>query len=429
MPKRAKELSAVEVRRIVHPEGVDRPVMHAVGGVPGLYLQTTLGGGASWKLRVVAGTKRRDLGLGSSGAVGLADARQAAREALAKIRAGVDPAAERKAARERLIEEQRRHLTFSQAVERVLAVKSKEMGAKTLGAWSYTLTALAVPVIGAKHVEAITVADVQAVLMQDVMTDGEIEGALWHVRTETATRLRRRIEAVLSWATSAGYRMGDNPAASPGRLKDLIGAPAAKVVHHPAVRIDDMPRWMAALRERDGMGARALEFAALTAARSGEVRGAVWSEIDLDKAVWTIPASRMKMKRDHRVPLPPAAVALLRALPRTGDLVFPAQRGGQLSDMTLSATMRRLHEAGGFTDESTGRPAVPHGLRSSFKDWASEAGFPDQLSEAALAHAVRGETVRAYARSDLFDRRRRMMDAWAAFMGGGLEANVVGLRR
>ena len=193
--------------------------------------------------------------------------------------------------------------------------------------------------------------------------------------------------------------------------------------------LDDAPAWFTALQSREGFGARALEFAALTAARSGEVRGAQWSEIDLPRALWIIPAERMKMGREHRVPLSAAAVALLDALPRLGgsDMVFPSSKGGPLSDMTLSATMRRIHEAEieaerpGFLDRVSKRPAVPHGLRSTFRDWVAErTTFPGDMAEVALAHRISNAVEAAYRRGDMIEKRRAMMDAWTAFLSGDL---------
>lgn len=247
---------------------------------------------------------------------------------------------------------------------------------------------------------------------------------LWQKKTETASRLRGRIEAVLSSATVAGHRTGDNPARWAGNLKELLPAPSkvAKGGNHPALQIDDAPRWFTALRQREGMGSRALEFAALTAARSQEVRGARWDEIDLKADMWVVPAAQMKMERERRVPLTPEALALLEALPRLPDnpLVFPALRGGELSDMTLSATMKRLHQAdvdaggSGYVERVSERPAVPHGLRSTFRDWVAErTHFPGDRAEVALAHRVANAAEASYRRGDMVEKRRAMMAAWA----------------
>lgn len=250
---------------------------------------------------------------------------------------------------------------------------------------------------------------------------------IWHDKTETAKRVRGRIESVLSWATVAGHRQGDNPARWKGNLDALLPKPAkvAKSDNWPALALDDAALWFAALRQRDGMAARALEFLCLTASRSGAVRQAAWAEFDLEAGLWTAPALHMKMKREHRVPLPPEAVALLRALPRMegNPLVFPAPRGGVLSDMSLSAVMRRMQEAEekadrpGWLDPRSGRPAVPHGLRSTFRDWAAErTHYPREMAEIALAHDVGSEVERAYRRGDMMEKRRGLMAAWAGFL-------------
>ncbi len=283
---------------------------------------------------------------------------------------------------------------------------------------------------------------------------------IWKDKTETASRLRGRIEAVLSWATVAGYREGDNPARWAGNLKELLPKPSkvAKAGNQPAVALGDLAAWWAALARREGMAARALQFLTLTAARSGEVRGATWDEIEglppanpanpanpatnaggrglpaHDRAIWRIPAARMKAGRAHSVPLSPEAVAILQGLPRVdgSPYIFPAPRGGQLSDMALSAVMRRMQEAeeaagrAGWLDRESARPAVPHGLRSSFRQWAAERGYPREMAETALAHFIGSEVERAYQRSDMVERRRAMMVDWAANLRGeALGGNVV----
>jgi integrase len=259
----------------------------------------------------------------------------------------------------------------------------------------------------------------------------------WRERTVTAKKLRGQVEAVLTWATVAGHREGDNPAAWRGNLKELLPAPSkvAKGQHHPALALGDVPGWWATLSEREGMAARALQFLALTGARSGEVRGMIWEEIKTYPSansansanpvgVWTVPASRMKNGREHRVPLIAEAVALLESLPRMkgSPYVFFAPRGGTLSDMSISAVMRRMQEAEvkagrqGFLDPRTKRPAVPHGLRSTFRQWAAEKGYPRDMAEIALAHWIGSDVERAYQRADMLERRRAMMLDWSTFL-------------
>lgn len=431
MPRVAKELSALDVKRLRHP-GSGGNATFAVGGVSGLLMQVTPNNGRTWLLRVSVGGRRREIGLGGFPDVTLAQARDRAREAKDAIRRGVDPVEERKAARAALVAARHRGLTFADAVDKSLAAKLDGFrNAKHRDQWRNTLGTYALPQLGTMLVQEITVQDVLRVLSQPVSAAGE---TLWQAKTETASRLRGRIEAVLSWATVAGHRTGDNPARWAGNLKELLPAASkvAKQNNQPAVPIEDATRWFAAVRTREGMGSRALEFAALTAARSQEIRGARWDEVDLEAGLWTIPASRMKMEREHRVPLSPDALALLRALPRFegNPLVFPAPRGGEMSDMTLSAAMRRLHAAdlaeggSGFVDRVSKRPAVPHGLRSTFRDWAAErTHFPGDMAEVALAHKVGSAVEAAYRRGDMVEKRRALMAAWADFLTGARTNN------
>lgn len=251
---------------------------------------------------------------------------------------------------------------------------------------------------------------------------------IWASKTETASRVRARMEAILSWATVAGHRTGDNPARWRGNLDALLPKPGriADKGNHPAVALDEVAGWFAALNKREGVAARALEFLALCASRSGEVRGATWEEIDVKAKIWTISAERMKAEREHRVPLTDAALAVVEALPRhaSSPYIFAAVRGGQLSDMTLSAVMRRMQadevkeERRGWLDPRSRRPAVPHGLRSTFRDWAAErTEYPRDMAEIALAHRVGSEVERAYRRGDMIEKRRQMMADWARFLG------------
>jgi integrase len=395
MPKVAKELSAVEVRRLT-----EKPGYHAVGGVAGLLLAAQPSLAASWILRVRVGGKRRDIGLGSFPEVSLARARERAREDRDLIRQGIDPIADRKAKHDALKAAQDGHLTFDLAAKRYLALKTKEFAnVKHAAQWESTIRTYASPIIGRKAVADLTVHDMLAVLEP-----------IWLTKTETAKRLRGRIEAVLAWATVAEFRVGENVARWTGNLDAVLPKPnkVRKVKHHKAVAIDDAPLVVAGIRQRDGIAARALEFLILTAARSGEVRGAIWGEIDLSKTEWTIPASRMKAKRAHKVPLTPDAVAILQALPRSGDTIFPGPRGGPLSDMTLAAVHKRM-----------GLDATVHGWRSSFRDWTAErTNTPREISEAALAHSNKDRVEAAYLRTDHFEKRRVLMDQWAGFLRG-----------
>ena len=391
MPKKAKELKPVEVSRLIGRDG-----FHAVGGVSGLHLQNR-GDSSAWVLRVTIGNRRRDVGLGGYPDVPLAQARDKARGIRAKIEQGIDPIAERKASRTALIGA----LTFDEAAKRLIEAKSPEWSnAKHATQWQATLDTYASPIIGKMPVDKIELRHVVEVLTP-----------IWHTKTETASRVRSRMEAVLSWATATGARSGDNPARWRGNLDaGILAKPnkIRKVKHHTALPIDDLPGFVADLRQREGVAARALEFAILTAARSGEVRGATWDEIDLDAKVWIIPAERMKAGKEHSVPLVPRAVALLKALPRYAgtDLVFASPTGKVLSDMTLSAVMCRMEV-----------DAVPHGFRSTFRDWASErTNYPRDVAEMALAHTIGDKVEAAYRRGDLMTKRTKMMAEWAKFI-------------
>lgn len=290
-----------------------------------------------------------------------------------------------------------------------------------------TLERYAFPELGKLAVQEIAVQDVVRAL-----------NTIWADKPDTAQKLRQYMESVFAWATVAGHRTGDNPARWRGNLRELLPAPAAvmkgRAGNFAAVPVGQLSAFWADLCQRDGMGALALRFAALMAARSGEIRGAVWEEIDMRSGLWTIPAQRMKMGREHRVALPPAAVDLLKTVPRMKDVpfVFPSVTGKMLSDMSISAVMRRMQEdaetaakrAGedpalaGYRDARSGKPAVPHGLRSSFRDWAAERGYDRDLAEIVLAHVVGSEVERAYRRSDLLERRRGMLVAWSDFLHG-----------
>lgn len=425
MPKMVPELSPIEVKRLVHP-GRGRNAVFAVGGVSGLLLQIAPSGARSWILRATVGEKRRDIGLGGYPDVTLSDARQRAREAKEKIWRGIDPIEERKATRAALAASQRRGLTFAAAFGKYSDAKLSELGSDADRIrWKSSVERYALP-----HIGEMLVGDLVA---QDML---RVLEPIWASKTETASRVRARIEAVLTWSTVAGHRTGDNPARWRGNLDALLPKPGrvAEKANHPAVALADAPAWYAALGEREGTAALTLAFLTLCASRSGEVRGATWNEFDLTAKVWTISAQRMKAEKEHRVALPAAAVAIVEAMPRLNDspYVFAAARGGPLSDMTLSAVMRRMQadaeeradakglprQLAGWRDPRSGKPAVPHGLRSTFRDWAAErTDYPRDMAELALAHTVGSEVERAYRRGDMLEKRRAMMAEWARFLG------------
>jgi integrase len=349
----------------------------------------------------MVGTKRRHMGLGGFPDVPLAQAREKARRARDEVEQGIDPLAQRRASISQLQARQATEKTFQQAAEGYLLAHSDTWkNAKHRAQWEATLKTYAYPRMGDLLVRDVGQEQVMAALEP-----------IWRTKNETASRLRGRIESVLDWATVRKYRSGENPARWKGHLDMLLAAPSKvkKVTHHPALPIDKMPEFMGLLNKRNGTAAKALQFTILCAARSGEVRGAKWSELDLEEGTWTIPAERMKGGKLHRVPLSKSAIRILTDLPRFEevDLVFPAPRGGQMSDMSMTAVMRRMEV-----------PAVPHGFRSTFRDWARErTNFPRDLAEQALAHALDNKVEAAYRRGDALDKRREMMTAWSDFCG------------
>ncbi|KQW61802.1 tyrosine-type recombinase/integrase [Variovorax sp. Root411] len=393
MPKIATELSARTVAAL-KAEG-----RHAVGGAPGLHLRVSAGH-RGWVLRILVGNQRRDIGLGPFPQVGLAEAREKAREIHRQVRLGTSPLSPKRMQQQALQTSEAANKKFDWCVTEFINSKADEWkNAKHRQQWESTLKTYVSPHIGDMAVRDVDLPHVLLCLEP-----------IWKTKNETASRLRGRIESVLDWSAVRKYRSGDNPARWKGHLDKVLPAPTKiqKVKHHRAVPIDDMSVFMTDLRERTGTSARALEFVILTAARSGEVRGAVWSEFDMDAKIWNVPAGRMKAGREHRVPLSNAAVSLLEALPRTKgtDLVFPGTKNKALSDMSLTAVMRRMEV-----------DAVPHGFRSTFRDWVGDrTTYPRDLAEMALAHVIENKTEEAYRRSDALERRREMMNAWGGFL-------------
>ncbi|RUX49615.1 site-specific integrase [Mesorhizobium sp. M4A.F.Ca.ET.050.02.1.1] len=390
----------------------------------GLWL-VTKGKGRYWIFDYRFGGKRREMGLGPLHTVGLAEAREKAEAARARLRQGADPVEHRKGVE---AIEAAKALSFAKTFGEYCddyvdaAVKAgRWRGAKTEAGWRNTLSNHAAP-LRSKAIALIGVKDVLSILRP-----------LWGVKQETAEKLRERVESVLDAASVEGLRSGANPAAWKGNLEHVLHKPdPLSSGNHAALPYKDVAVFMKKLAAVDGMGARAVEFAILTAARSGEVRGAKWDEIDLAARMWSVPAKRMKSGKEHRVALSSAAVALLKAASRFegNPLVFPAVRGGELSDMTLAAVIKRMHAAEvkagrkGWIDpkqvDSDGGPKVAtvHGMRSTFKDWATEVSdHARELSEMALAHAVGDATERAYARGDALAKRHRLADDWAAYCG------------
>ncbi len=396
MGKRSHEpgkLAAVAVKKLI--DG-----WHADGG--NLYLFVR-GNSRTWVFRYTAPDgQRRNMGLGSLETFGLSAARDLAKGLRAQAKhptEPTDPIATRQQTKDAAKLSKAKRMTFAQcAVAYIEAKRAGWKNAKHAQQWGNTLESYAYPAFGDLPVASIDTALVMKCLFP-----------IWTTKTETATRVRGRIEKILDWATTSKYRQGENPARWRGHLDTLLAPPnkVTKVEHHAALPYAELGAFMVDLREKGGMGARALEFAILTAARSGEVRGATWAEIDLTEKTWVIPAGRMKAEREHRVPLSDKAIKLLKSLPRIEDtdLIFPNTKGTALSDMTLTALLRRM-----------GREVTAHGFRSTFRDWAGEtSAYPREVIEHALAHQLKDKAEAAYARGTLFDKRRRLMNDWAKF--------------
>ncbi len=360
----------------------------------GLMLYVKPNGNRSWVFRYSYAGRRRDQGLGRWPDVSLAEAREKALEARRLLADGRDPIHERRT-RERAVP------TFREAAEDYVKAHGPAWkSAKHRRQWKAALDRHADAVLGDLRVDEIRVDDVLRVLRP-----------IWEEKTETASRVRQRIEKILDWCAVLGLRSRENPARWRGCLEAILPAKGKvhKVKHFRALPWVEVPAFMQRLKTKQGPAARALEFAILTAARSGEVRGATWAEIDLRAKTWTVPAERMKSGRVHRVPLAPEAIELLESLPRLEGVpfLFPSPvKGGPLSDMALSKVCRDL-----------GVDAVPHGFRSSFRTWCSETtNYPREVAEAALAHVVQNQVEAAYRRGDLFTKRRPLMAAWARFV-------------
>ncbi len=400
MPRIAKELGPLAVK------GLTNAGLHPVGGVAGLMLQVSPTGTRSWLLRVKVGAKRREIGLGAYPGVGIALAREKAQATRDEIAKGIDPVAQRAAARQTIVEQQQEEnalaWTFKRCAEAYIKAKKPGWRNDKHGQqWENTLATYVYPAIGETMVRNVNITHITNIIEPH-----------WATKNETINRVRNRIELVLDWATVRKLRSGDNPARWKGNLDKLLADRkiVGAVTGHRALPAGDLYGFMQALRGVPGTSARCLEFVVLTACRSGEARLATWAEIDTKAKTLSIPGPRMKSGRPHNVPLSDDVVALLEALPRLegSDLLFPgAKKGKPLSDMSLTAVMRRM-----------GVDAVPHGFRASFSSWcASSTAYPEEVREMALAHAIGDATVAAYQRSDLFERRRNLMADWAKFLG------------
>lgn len=389
----AKLLTDREVKSLMRKAGVTRVSS-------GLYLRVRESGASYWMYRYSRSGSSHEISLGPTYAKTLAEARAEAESLRVARYKGADPVQERR---------RRKGVTFADcASDYIKANRSGWKNEKHAGQWEATLTTYAGPIFGSR-----LVGDVDTSLVLKVLEP------IWREKAETASRLRGRIEAVLDWATVKGYRSGENPARWKGHLDKLLPktGKVVRVRHHAALAYSQISTFMVALRKQEGMGARALEFAILTAARSGEVRGARWNEIDREGQRWIIPAERMKASKEHHVPLSDAALALLDGLPRIegSDLLFPNMKGTALSDMTLTAVIRRMNEGETPTwTDAAGETITAHGFRSTFRDWAGETtAYPREVIEHALAHQLKDKAEAAYQRGSLFEKRRALMADWA----------------
>jgi len=391
----ARTIGRLTALKITHAR---KPGMLADGD--GLYLQVSSATSKSWIFRYGYNGKQREMGLGPVNGVSLAVAREKARHCRAQLSDGIDPLAARQVERARADTDNAKTITFDQCAEAFIKAHGDTWkNAKHREQWENTLATYVSPVFGSLPVQAVDVGLVMKALEP-----------IWTVKPETAARIRGRIESVLNWAKARGYRSGENPALWKGHLDNLLPARSKikKVKHHAALPYDETPSFIKMLRDQAGVAARALEFAILTAARTGEIIGSRWGEVNLVEKVWTVPASRMKGGREHRVPLSNEALAILNKATRgePEDFIFLGRNGGPLSNMALLMLLRRM----GYED------LTAHGFRSTFRDWAAErTNFQREVAEAALAHVVGDKVEAAYRRGDLFEKRRRLMGAWCEF--------------
>jgi len=405
MAKQAKPLSA---RRVATER---RPGMYADGG--GLYLRVAEGGSRGWIYRYQLAGQRREMGLGSAATFSLVEARDRARFARQQVADGLDPVDERRAKASAVALERALAMTFRQCAEGYVRAHGAGWSAKHAAQFGGSLEAYAFPVFGDLPVQAVDV----GLVMKAVEP-------VWTVKPETASRVRGRIEMILDWATARGYRRGDNPARWRGHLNKLLPdkAKVRTVEHFAALPFGEISGFMVDLRQLEGVAARALEFAILTAARTGEVLGARWTEINLEACQWTVPAARTKTSREHRVPLNAAAVAVIERMAdvRLNDLVFPGAR--QNKPLSAVAFLRVIRDMG--------RQGVTgHGFRSTFRDWAAElTSFPAEVAEMALGHQVSSAVESAYRRGDLFEKRRMLAEDWGRYCCGTHTGIVVPLR-
>ena len=371
----------------------------------GLFLQVSESGAKSWVFRFKKADRLRVMGLGPAHTITLAEARDRARECRKLRLDGIDPIEARRAERAQAKLDAAKAVTFAECADAyITAHKAGWRNPKHAAQWPATLATYVNPTFGELPVQAIDTALVTRVMEP-----------IWTKKPETASRVRGRIESILDWATARGYRQGENPARWRGHLENLLPrrSKVRRVEHHAALPYSELSAFMLALRQQEGVAARALEFTILTAARTGEVIGARWEEINIAERLWSVPAERMKAGREHRVPLCGKALEIVEEMRAIGgNFIFPGgKRGKPLSNMAMTMLLRRM----GHGDQTV------HGFRSTFRDWAAErTNFPAEVAEMALAHAVSDKVEAAYRRGDLFEKRRALAEAWAKFCATAL---------
>ena len=419
MPKKSKELSALSVAKIKETG------RYSVGGVDGLCLNVE-GRSRVWILRAVVGKRRdkdgklkphrRDIGIGPYPEVSLAEARAKAIELRLQIRSGIDPIAHKQEQLEKLYIQKLRDKTFIECAKVVIANKTRELkNQKHIGQWTTTLETYIYPTLGDRVIDSITKIDIATALEK-----------IWTEKNETAKRLRGRIEMIFDYAKAMEYFIGDNPAEWKGNLEPILGNLKQVSRPHPSLPYEQVSDFIQHLRQKKGISPKALEFAILTACRSGEIFGAKWQEIDFKNKIWIIPKERMKADREHRVPLSQEAISLLKSIQeytQPQSFIFPAPRNGQiLSDMSLTTLIKRMHDQKlkenslGYIDPKQNRVITTHGFRSTFRDWsADKTDYPREVCEHVLAHKLPDEVEAAYLRGAYLEKRKKLMADWAEF--------------
>ena len=395
MSIKSKELTPIEISRLT-TKG-----KHPVGGVAGLYIRVKDTGSKSWMLRTVIGGIRKEIGLGGYPAVKLADAKKFALEKRRLIEGGIDPILQR-AAHKKMLSEDQGKKTFAICAEEYIKMREPEWkNNKHKDQWTSSLTTYAYPVIGLKKIDVITIEHIMEILNKD---------DFWNKKTETATRVRSRIENIMDWAAVMKFRpQGSNPARFKGQLEHLLPATSKekRVVHHPALAHSKLPQYMVDLTTLKSLKSKLLALEILTATRAREARHARWDQVDFDKGMWTVPVEYMKMGKEHRIPLSKEALAIMKSIDETeSGFIFESPGGKEFNENTANELAKSITE----------EIITAHGFRSTFRDWAAEhTEYPSEMIEMSLAHKVGSSVERAYLRTDMVEKRRKLMQDWADY--------------